>query len=53
MSETHLGRAKAENLQIRLRFDEMLVSESSRRSGVLVMFWNNEIDQSHVIGHNP
>jgi hypothetical protein len=43
LSESHLGRAKAENLRKRLQFDEMLVSESDGRSGGLVMFWNKEI----------
>ena len=43
LSEAHLNKSRAEILQRRLKFDEMLVSESDGRSGGLVLFWNKEL----------
>jgi exonuclease III len=38
LSEAHLSKVKAERLKIRLKFDNMLVSESDGRSGGLVLY---------------
>jgi hypothetical protein len=43
LSEAHLSKVKAERLKTRLKFDNMLVSESDGRSGGLVLYWNNDL----------
>jgi hypothetical protein len=43
LSEAHLSKVKAERLKVRLKFDNMLVSESDGRSGGLVLYWNNDL----------
>jgi exonuclease III len=43
LSKAHLSKVKAERLKIRLKFDNMLVSESDGRSGGLVLYWNNDL----------
>ena len=42
MSESHLNKAKAENLMRRFDFQFMLINESDGRSGGLLMMWKRE-----------
>ena len=37
LSETHLGKVKAENLKRRLSYDHFIIHESDGRSGGLLM----------------
>ena len=43
LSETHLNRARAENLRRRLCFDHMIVAESDGRSGGLLLLWKKDV----------
>ena len=42
LSETHLGKEKAENLKRRLGCDHLFINESDGRSGGLLMLWRKE-----------
>jgi len=44
LSETHLGRAKAENLKRKLGCDHFIIHESDGRSGGLLMMWKKDFD---------
>ena len=43
LSETHLGKAKAEILKRKLGFDHFIIHESDGRSGGLLMLWRKDI----------
>ena len=43
LSETHLGRVKAEKLKRKLGCDHFLINESDGRSGGLVLMWRDDI----------
>jgi hypothetical protein len=43
LSETHLGKAKAENLKRRLGCDHYIIHESDGRSGGLLTLWRKEV----------
>ena len=43
LSETHLGKAKAESLKRRLGCDHFIINESDGRSRGLLMMWRKEI----------
>ena len=43
LSETHLGKVKAENLKRRLGCDHFIIHESDGRSGGLLMLWRKEL----------
>jgi hypothetical protein len=43
LSETHLGRAKADNLRRKLGFDSLSLFESDGKSGGLLMMWRNNV----------
>jgi exonuclease III len=43
LSETHLGRAKADNLRRKLSFDSLSLFESDGQSGGLLMMWRNNV----------
>ena len=43
LSETHLGKAKAENLKRRLGCDHYIIHKSDGRSGGLLMLWRKEV----------
>ena len=42
LSETHLGKVKAENLRRKLQCDHYIIHESGGRSGGLLMLWRKE-----------
>ena len=44
LSETHLGKVKAENLMRKLGCERFACHESDGRSGGLVMYWRSEIN---------
>ena len=44
LSESHLGRVKAEKLRRRVGFDHLLIHESDGRSGGLLMMWKKEVN---------
>lgn len=43
LSETHLGKRKAENLRRRLGCGNFIIHESDGRNGGLLMFWRKEV----------
>jgi len=43
LSETHLGKAKAEILKRKLGCDHFIIHESDGRSGGLLMLWRKDI----------
>ena len=43
LSETHLGKNKAEKLQRRMGFDQLIIDESDGRSRGLLLMWRKEI----------
>lgn len=43
LSETHLGKAKAENLRRKLNFDHFIIHESDGRSGGLLFLWRKDV----------
>lgn len=43
LSETHLGKTKAENLKRRLGCDHLIIHESDGRSGGLLMLWRTDV----------
>jgi exonuclease III len=43
LSETHLGKAKAEELRRKLHCDHYSIVESDGRSGGLLLFWRKDI----------
>lgn len=43
LSETHLGKEKAENLRRGLNCDHLICHESNGRSGGLLMLWRNGV----------
>ena len=43
LSETHLGKVKAEELRRRLGCDHYIIHESDGRSGGLLLLWRNDI----------
>lgn len=43
LSETHLGKAKAENLRRRLGCDKFIIHKSDGRSGGLLLLWKKEV----------
>jgi hypothetical protein len=52
LSETHLNKARADNLRRRLNFDNVLVSESDGRSGGLLMLWQSSLNVTHKEVHS-
>ena len=42
LSESHLGKVKAEKLRRRVGFDHLLLHESDGRSGGLLLMWKKE-----------
>jgi exonuclease III len=42
LSESHLDKAKAENLMRKVKFDKLLFHESNGRSGGLILMWKKK-----------
>ena len=43
LSETHLGKAKAETLKSHLGYDHYIIHKSDGRSGELLLLWRKEV----------
>ena len=44
LSETHLDKAKADNVRRRAGFDHLIIHESDGRSGGLLLLWKEEVN---------
>jgi exonuclease III len=52
LSETHLSKARAENLKRKMFFNHMIMYKSDGRSGGLLLLWRNDLNVTSNRVHN-